>query len=68
MIAPKKDKVIQFRVNDEDLKFLTYCATMLGMTVSRYCRMVVDTTLVPLKLKVKNGDIKYEDIEAVLND
>lgn len=64
----KKDKRLTIRINDEDDMYLTYAAFCIGQDKSKLVRMFIDTTINGIKLKVKQGEIKLEDIKAVLDD
>lgn len=65
---PIKQKVVSVRMNEDDFRYLKACSCALGMTPSRYLRMLADTSIVELKAKVKQGVLKIEDIEALLDD
>ena len=68
MIKDKKDKRIEIRVTDEELKLLKITAFSIGQTPSSMLRMFVDTTINSLKLKVSKGEMNLEDYEAIFND
>ncbi len=64
----KKDKRLEIRLSDEELKLLKIAAITIGQTPSEMVRMFISTTIVGLKLKVQQGEIRLEDFEALLND
>lgn len=66
--SPKKDKRLEIRLSDEDLKLLKIASYTIGQTPSQTLRMFIDTTINALKVKVKQGEIRLEDFEAILND
>lgn len=67
-LTEKKEKVVSLRMPVEDYELLVYASWHLGLSVSKYIRMLADTTLSPLKLKLKQGLIKYEDIKTVCDN
>lgn len=67
-VNEKKDKVVSIRMSEEDFMYLKFAAFTLGLSPSRLLRMLSDTSINSLKLRVKQGDLKYEDIEAVYNN
>ena len=68
MISKNKDKIVSVRFNEDDLKLIKVACFTLGMTPSRYLRMLADASINGIKLKIKEGSLKYEDIETILND
>jgi hypothetical protein len=40
---------------------------MLGMTKSRYFKMLLDSSLAPVKLKISKGELKLEDLKTDIN-
>lgn len=62
-----KTERVEFRISEYDNLLLTYTARMLGMTKSRYFKMLLDSTLTPLKLKIQKGEISLEDIKTDIN-
>lgn len=67
-LSENKTKRLEVRLTEEDFKLLKVCAYTIGQTPSSMVRMFVDTTLNAIKLKIKQGEIKLEDYEAVLDD
>lgn len=63
-----KDKRLEIRISESDLKYLKIAAYLIGQTPSSMLRMFIDSTVNALKLKVNKGEIKLEDFESVLND
>lgn len=63
-----KDKRLEIRLTDEDLRLLKVAAYCIGQTPSQMVRMFIDSTINGLRIKVKQGEINLENIEAVLND
>lgn len=64
----KKDKRIEIRISEEDLKLLKIASYCIGQTPSQTIRMFVDSTINGLKIKLQKGELKLEDFEAILND
>lgn len=62
-----KTERVEFRISEYDNLLLTYTSRMLGMTKSRYFKMLLDSTLTPLKLKIQKGEISLEDIKTDIN-
>ena len=67
MIDEKKDKRIVLRVSERDYNLLAYASKMVGLDVSKLMRMYLDSTINPLKLKISNKEVNYEDIKRVLD-
>lgn len=63
----KKTERVEFRISEYDNILLTYTARMLGMTKSRYFKMILDSTLTPLKLRIQKGEISIEDVKTDIN-
>lgn len=63
----KKTERVEFRISEYDNILLTYTARMLGMTKSRYFKMILDSTLTPLKLRIQKGEINLEDLKTDIN-
>lgn len=67
MINEKKDKRIVVRVSERDYNLLAYSSKMIGLDVSKLMRMYLDSTINPLKVKISNKEVSYEDIKRVLD-
>lgn len=67
-LTQNKDKRLEIRISDEDLKLLKICAYTVGQTPSKLVRMFIDTTINSLKLKIKQGEIRVEDFEGIFDD
>ncbi len=67
-LTENKNKRLEIRVTEEELKLLKIAAFTIGQTPSKMLRMFIDTTINALKLKVQKGELKLEDYEAILND
>lgn len=67
-LTENKTKRLEIRLTEEDHKLLKVCAYTIGQTPSSMVRMFIDTTLNAMKLKIKQGEIKLEDYEAIFND
>lgn len=63
-----KDKRLDIRISEEDLKLLKIASYCIGQTPSQTVRMFIDTTINALKLKISNGEVKLEDFKAILDD
>lgn len=63
-----KNKRLEIRISDEDLKLLKVASYCIGQKPSQMVRMFIDTTINSLKLKIKQGEINLEDFETILND
>lgn len=66
--STNKDKRLEIRINEEDLKLLKVASYCIGQTPSQMVRMFIDTTINGLKIKIKQGEIKLEDFETLFND
>lgn len=66
--STNKDKRLEIRINEEDLKLLKVASYCIGQTPSQMVRMFIDTTINGLKIKIKKGEIKLEDFETLFND
>ena len=66
--STNKDKRLEIRISEEDLKLLKIASYCIGQTPSQMVRMFIDSTINGLKIKVKKGEIKLEDFEALFND
>ena len=64
----KNEKIVSVRMNEEDFKYLKAAAFTIGMTPSRFLRMLADSSINGIKIKVKQGQLKIEDIESICND
>ena len=67
-LTENKTKRLEIRLTEEELKLLKICAYTIGQTPSSMLRMFIDTTLNAMKLKIKQGEIKLEDYEAIFDD
>lgn len=67
-LTPNKTKRLEIRLTEEDHKLLKICAYTIGQTPSSMVRMFIDSTLNAMKLKIKQGEIKLEDYEALFYD
>ena len=66
--SQNKDKRLEIRISEEDLKLLKVASYCIGQTPSQMLRMFIDSTINGLKIKIKQGEIKLEDFEAIFND
>ena len=66
--SQNKTKRLEIRISEEDLKLLKIASFCIGQTPSQTIRMFIDTTINALRVKVKQGEIKLEDYEAILDD
>lgn len=64
----KKDKRLEIRVSDEDLKLLKVASYCIGQTPSKLIRMFIDSTINTLKMKIRRGEINLEDYQALWDD
>lgn len=67
-VTDNKDKRLVIRIADTDLRYLKVAAASVGQTPSKLVRMFIDTTVNAVKLKIRQGELKLEDYEAVFND
>lgn len=67
-VQTKKEKIVSVRMSEDDFELLQYASYNLGLTPSKYIRMLADTTINPIKIKIKQGAISYEDIKTVCNN
>ena len=66
--SKSKNKRLDIRISEDDLKLLKIASYCIGQTPSQMVRMFIDSTINGLKIKVRQGEIKLEDFEAILND
>ncbi|NMA75465.1 MAG: hypothetical protein GX963_15240 [Bacteroidales bacterium] len=66
--SKNKDKRLEIRISEEDLKMLKVAAYCVGLKPSQMIRMFIDTTINAFKIKVKKGEINLEDFETILNN
>lgn len=66
--SKNKNKRLDIRISEDDLKLLKIASYCIGQTPSQMVRMFIDSTINGLKIKVRQGEIKLEDFEAILND
>jgi len=64
----KKTKSVTVRFTENDYKYLKAVAKLAGQNVSGYIRMLSNMSITAIKTKVKTGEVKYEDFQALLND
>lgn len=64
----KNNDRVEIRLNDRDMLLLKLTASNCGMSVSRFLRLKVDKAIRPLKDKINEGVLTYEDCETVLNN
>lgn len=64
----KKDKRLEIRVSDEDLKLLKVASYTIGQTPSKLIRMFIDSTINTLKMKIRKGELNLEDYQALWDD
>ena len=67
-LSDNKEKTVSIRMSLSDYKLLYYASWHLNLTVSKYIRMLADSTLQPLKVKLKKGQLTNEDIETVFDN
>lgn len=66
--SPNKTKRLEIRISEEDLKLFKIASYCIGQNPSQTLRMFIDSTINGLKLKIKRGEIRLEDFEAIFND
>jgi predicted DNA binding CopG/RHH family protein len=66
--SKNKDRRLEIRIAEEDLKLLKIAAYCVGQKPSQMVRMFIDTTINALRIKIKKGELKVEDFETILND
>jgi len=66
--SKNKDKRLEIRISEEDLKMLKVAAYCVGLKPSQMIRMFIDTTINAFRIKVNKGEISLEDFETILND
>ena len=64
----RKDNRLWIRIEEKDYLLLKLQACKAKMTVSAYLRMMVDTSIRPLKDKIRSKELSYEECETILND
>ena len=63
-----KTKRLEVRLTQEEMKLLKIAAISIGQTPSELVRMFISSTIVGLKMKVQQGEIRLEDFEALLDN
>lgn len=66
-VSPNNDFKLNIRLTKNDYDLLRYSAKSVGLTVSKLLRMYIDSTITPIKAKLRSGELKHEDIESLLN-
>ena len=64
----KKESRLEIRIDEKDYLLLQVQASKANMNVSEYLRMWIDKSIRPLKDKILNGEINYEDCKTFLDD
>ena len=64
----KKTKSVTVRFSESDYKYLKALAKLAGQNVSGYIRMLSNMSIIAIKTKLRTGEVKYEDFQALLND
>ena len=64
----KKTRSVTVRFAENDYKYLKAVAKLAGQNVSGYIRMLSNMSITAIKTKVKTGEVKYEDFQALLDD
>lgn len=67
-LTSKKNSRLEIRIDDNGLLLLRVQAEKCNLTVSAYVSMLIDTATRPLKDKILQGDMTYEDCETFLDD
>lgn len=68
MNKQKKEKIVSIRFTEADYKLFRFVAYTMGLTPSKVLRMLADSSINAIKLQLKRGDLKNEDIETLFND
>jgi len=63
-----KKKSVTVRFTENDYKYLKALAKLAGQNVSGYIRMLSNMSITAIKTKLKTGEVKYEDFQALLDD
>lgn len=64
----KKTKSVTVRFTENDYKYLKALAKLAGQNVSGYIRMLSNMSITAIKTKLKTGEVKYEDFQALFDD
>ena len=67
-LTSKKNSRLEIRIDDNGLLLLRVQAEKCNLTVSAYVSMLIDTATRPLKNKILQGDMTYEDCKSFLDD
>ena len=67
-LTSKKNSRLEIRIDDNGLLLLRVQAEKCNLTVSAYVSMLIDTATRPLKDKILQGDMTYEDCKTFLDD
>ena len=63
-----KNERLEIRIEEKDYLLLQVQASKANMTVSAYLRMMIDTSIRPLKDKIRNKELTYEDCKTILDN
>ena len=64
----KKTRSVTVRFSESDYNYLKALAKLAGQNVSGYIRMLSNMSITAIKTKLRTGEVKYEDFQALLND
>lgn len=64
----KKTKSVTVRFSESDYNYLKAVAKMAGQNVSGYIRMLSNMSITAIKTKLKTGEVKHEDFQALFTD
>lgn len=68
MIAEKKDKVVSLRMSKDDYKLFQIAAYTIGLTPSKFVRMLADSSINAVRVQIQKGQVNIEDFKTLLND
>lgn len=67
MEKENKNKRLEIRLNEKDFEILSFVASVVGMNVSKYLRMLIDSSIAPIKFNLQNGKMKWEEVKKIEN-
>lgn len=68
MFISKKNNDLHIRLSKQDYLALKYLSYSIGMDISSYTRMLINTATISVNKKILNGELTYDYIETFFND
>ena len=61
-----KNQRLEVRIEESDYLLLQFQASKSNMSVSAYIRMMIETSICPLKGKIRKQELSYEDCKKYI--